>query len=207
MRKFSTKRLFLGSSQKNKSPTHQSYQDKSDSESTLVPTPGNNIYNNLPSPKSPHTMAHNLAHQASSNQLNPAAASRQNTYRGPPPEGVPELLNPPSNPNIPTVEIFKSFRVSMEDPCYKVLPAALKKYNIQADWRQYALYIVYGDQERCLELEEKPLILIKQLQSEGKKPMFMLRRNAATAEAFSQLQSLGRVGIDPVNNILPGGII
>ena len=30
-----------------------------------------------------------------------------------------------------SVEIFKSFRVSMEDPCYKVLPAALKKYNIK----------------------------------------------------------------------------
>jgi uncharacterized membrane protein YgcG len=65
----------------------------------------------------------------------------------------------------------------MEDPCYKVLPAALKRYNIQANWRQYALYIVHGDQERCLGLEEKPLILFKQLDREGRKPMFMLRRN------------------------------
>lgn len=75
-------------------------------------------------------------------------------------------------------DIFKSFRVSLEDPCRKVLPAALKRYNIQADWRQYALYIVHGDQERCLGLEEKPLILFKQLDREGRKPMFMLRRNA-----------------------------
>lgn len=59
-----------------------------------------------------------------------------------------------------------------------MLPAALKRYNIQADWRQYALYIVHGDQERCLGLEEKPLILFKQLDREGRKPMFMLRRNA-----------------------------
>ncbi|KAL8868559.1 MAG: hypothetical protein Q9198_008137, partial [Flavoplaca austrocitrina] len=79
----------------------------------------------------------------------------------------------------PSVEIFKSFRVSMEDPCHKVLPAALKKYNINADWRQYALYIVFGDQERCLGMEEKPLILFKQLDREGRKPMFMLRRHAA----------------------------
>ncbi|KAI0199975.1 protein kinase regulator Ste50 [Astrocystis sublimbata] len=75
-----------------------------------------------------------------------------------------------------SVEIFKSFRVSMDDPCHKVLPAALKKYQINAPWDQYALYIVYGDQERCLGLEEKPLILFKQLDKEGKKPMFMLRK-------------------------------
>ncbi|KAI4264927.1 MAG: hypothetical protein L6R38_009757 [Xanthoria sp. 2 TBL-2021] len=85
----------------------------------------------------------------------------------------------------PSVEIFKSFRVSMEDPCHKVLPAALKKYNINADWRQYALYIVFGDQERCLGMEEKPLILFKQLDREGRKPMFMLRRHAAPVEGHS----------------------
>ena len=78
----------------------------------------------------------------------------------------------------PSVENSKSFRVSMEDPCYKVLPAALKKYKIDADWRQYALYIVYGDQERLLGLEEKPLLLFKQLDREGKKPMFMIRKHA-----------------------------
>ncbi|CAI7569330.1 unnamed protein product [Penicillium bialowiezense] len=78
--------------------------------------------------------------------------------------------------NPSSVEIFKSFRVSWEDPCYKVLPAALKKYNINSDWKNYALYIVYGDQERCLELQEKPLLLFKQLEKEGRKPMFMLRK-------------------------------
>ncbi|KAE8441794.1 hypothetical protein EG329_004307 [Mollisiaceae sp. DMI_Dod_QoI] len=86
---------------------------------------------------------------------------------------TPALDTPSSNGS---VEIFKSFRVSMEDPCYKVLPAALKKYNINAPWEQYALYIVYGDKERCLGMEEKPLILFKQLDKEGKKPMFMLRK-------------------------------
>ncbi|KAJ9193827.1 hypothetical protein DTO166G4_7985 [Paecilomyces variotii] len=85
----------------------------------------------------------------------------------------------------PSVEIFKSFRVSMDDPCHKVLPAALKKYNINADWRQYALYIVYGDQERCLGLDEKPLILFKQLDKEGRKPMFMLRKHTQPAEGHT----------------------
>ncbi|KAG8631494.1 hypothetical protein KVT40_000634 [Elsinoe batatas] len=79
------------------------------------------------------------------------------------------------------IEIFKSFRVSIEDPCHKVLPVALKRYNINDDWRQYALYIVHGDQERCLGLEEKPLMLFKQLDREGRKPMFMLRKHASPA--------------------------
>lgn len=91
----------------------------------------------------------------------------------------------------PSVEIFKSFKVSMEDPCYRVLPAALRKYNINADWRQYALYIVHGDMERCLGLEEKPLILFKQLDREGRKPMFMLRKHAAPMEGHSGPSATG----------------
>ena len=82
----------------------------------------------------------------------------------------------------------------MEDPCEKVLPAALKKYNINADWKNYALYIVYGDQERCLGLKEKPLILFKQLDKEGRKPMFMLRRHAAPMEGHSGPSNMGGGG-------------
>lgn len=93
----------------------------------------------------------------------------------------------------------------MEDPCYKVLPAALKKYQINAPWDQYALYIVYGDQERCLGMDEKPLILFKQLDKEGKKPMFMLRKTS-TAPVDGEPGSAGgrgtATGYDP-----PGGII
>ena len=44
----------------------------------------------------------------------------------------------------------KSFRVTLEDPCWKVLPAALKKYKINGDWRMYALFICFGPTgERC----------------------------------------------------------
>ena len=105
----------------------------------------------------------------------------------------------------PSVEIFKSFRVSLEDPCHKVLPAALRKYNINADWRQYALYIVYGDQERCLALDERPLELFKQLDKEGRKPMFMLRRHAAPMEGHSgpSFGVPGSVGMD--NGLSNGG--
>ncbi|KAI7541269.1 hypothetical protein KC343_g16670, partial [Hortaea werneckii] len=60
-----------------------------------------------------------------------------------------------------------------------------KRYNITDDWRQYSLYIVHGDQERCLGLQEKPLMLFKQLDKEGRKPMFMLRRHASPQEGWS----------------------
>ena len=39
----------------------------------------------------------------------------------------------------------KSFRVTLEDPCWKVLPAALKKYKIDDDWKMYALFICFGN--------------------------------------------------------------
>lgn len=82
------------------------------------------------------------------------------------------------DPTPNAMDFMKSFKVSMDEPCRNVLPVALKKYHIDDDWRQYSLYIVHGDQERCLGLQEKPLILFKQLVSENKKPMFMLRKHA-----------------------------
>ncbi|EZF23352.1 hypothetical protein H112_04056 [Trichophyton rubrum D6] len=111
---------------------------------------------------------------SSSRQDHPAISTSRNGGSGGGNQSSNNTQN--SSDSGPSVEIFKSFRVSMDDPCYKVLPAALKKYNIHEDWRLYALYIVYGDQERCLALEEKPLILFKQLDKDGRKPMFMLRR-------------------------------
>jgi hypothetical protein len=76
----------------------------------------------------------------------------------------------------PSLEIFKAFRVDLEDSCYKVLLAALRKFNIDADCREYALYIVCGDQEICVALDEKPLAMFKDLDRAGKDPRFMLRR-------------------------------
>lgn len=123
----------------------------------------------------------------------PAVISRPQKANRDPMDEAPSS----GNREAPSVEIFKSFRVSMEDPCHKVLPAALKKYQIHADWRQYALYIVYGDQERCLGLEEKPLILFKQLDREGRKPMFMLRRHAAPVEGHSGPSAAGFASLQP----------
>ena len=52
----------------------------------------------------------------------------------------------------------------------------MKRFNISSDWREYTLYIVYGDTERCLGMNERPLVIFKQLDKEGKKPTFMLRK-------------------------------
>jgi hypothetical protein len=82
-----------------------------------------------------------------------------------------------------TIEIFKSVYVNMEDSCYKALLAALKKYNINASWEQCALYIICGDMERCIGVEEKPLILFQKLDKEGKNPVFMLRKKIPTGVA------------------------
>ncbi len=47
---------------------------------------------------------------------------------------------------------LKSFKVSLEDPTWKVLPAALKKYRIHNDtWQNYAMFICYGPSGKCLK--------------------------------------------------------
>jgi hypothetical protein len=40
---------------------------------------------------------------------------------------------------------MKSFRVNLDDPCWKVLPAAMKKYDVKGKEEDYRLYITYGD--------------------------------------------------------------
>ncbi|CAD6593504.1 MAG: Adaptor for signal transduction [Alectoria sarmentosa] len=161
------------------------------------------IYSHAEDPQGYSSSATTFTSDRDRDRSNPTPTPGSQRNRGPPPEQYQqaqqqrqqqqqqqqqiqdELPSSGGNNREPGVEIFKSFRVSMEDPCEKVLPAALKKYNINADWKNYALYIVYGDQERCLGLKEKPLILFKQLDKEGRKPMFMLRRHAAPLEGHS----------------------
>jgi protein STE50 len=45
----------------------------------------------------------------------------------------------------PSTDNLKTFKVSLEDPAWKVLPAALRKYKINNDdWQNYAMFICYG---------------------------------------------------------------
>jgi protein STE50 len=42
-------------------------------------------------------------------------------------------------------DLLKAFKVSLDDPTWKVLPAALKKYQIEDElWQNYAMFICYG---------------------------------------------------------------
>ncbi|KAI9690701.1 MAG: hypothetical protein M1820_009877 [Bogoriella megaspora] len=108
------------------------------------------------------------------------------------------------SPTTPTAEIFKRFRVSDNDPCYKVLPIALQKYEVNEDWRDFDLYLVYENTERCLGRNDKPLRLLKQLSKEGRKPVFMLRRrHKSPMKGFED--SAGNGSASPV--ALPGGVI
>jgi hypothetical protein len=69
----------------------------------------------------------------------------------------------------------------MDDLCSVVLPAVLQKYGITAPSEAYSLYIAYDEEERRVEMHEKPLLLFKTLNKAGKKPMFMLRKEAPPA--------------------------
>lgn len=178
------------------SPNAHYNQQTLASKSYLQPSPNNtrrSIHDHLE-----ETQSH------SRDRLNPTPTQ---SSRDPP----PRVESRSSGGEPPSVEIFKSFRVSMEDPCHKVLPAALKKYNIVGDWKQYALYIVYGDQERCLGLDERPLILFKQLEKEGRKPMFMLRKHLHPIEnSFSAGSAPSSAGIEGARQgqiNLPGGVL
>ncbi|KAL1618271.1 hypothetical protein SLS56_010601 [Neofusicoccum ribis] len=139
-----------------------------------------------PRPRTPPTNSSPSAVQVP--RLAPSTTNEESqiTSATPSSNSVPEI-------NTPQVEVFKNFRVSIDDPCYKVLPLALKKYNITADWRQYALYIVFEDQERCLGLHEKPLIIFKLLDREGKAPMFMLRKHPAPVEGHTSIINPGEI--------------
>lgn len=106
----------------------------------------------------------------------------------------------PSVPGAPVslstaAEPFKSFfRVTMDDPCTKILPVVMKKYKIHDDPAYYRLLVSYGDRQRELRPDEKPLYVFKELQDAGERPVFMLRQVA---------QSSARTP----SSRLPGGVI
>lgn len=84
--------------------------------------------------------------------------------------------------NSAEVSIFQPFRVGAEDRCSKVLSDALKKYDVQADLRLWSLWLIDGDQERCLGLNERPLAIFRDLTKGGRKPGFVVGRYALLVE-------------------------
>ena len=79
-------------------------------------------------------------------------------------------------PQQPVSEPLKQLRASTDDPCSKVLQAAMKRHHLNDDWRNYALVICYGDKERMLKLDEKPVQIFKELKEKGEHPAIMLRQ-------------------------------
>jgi hypothetical protein len=58
-----------------------------------------------------------------------------------------------------------------------------------------------------LGLNERPLILFKQLDKEGRKPMFMLRKHAAPAEGHVSVGGGPPQSVGPNGGALPGGVL
>ncbi|KAJ7493427.1 hypothetical protein B0H11DRAFT_1717906 [Mycena galericulata] len=127
---------------------------------------------------SPQQLEHDLSYRAAQSSSTPP-----DKPRGTQPTDSPNLGStsaPPKTARTESSETLKSFKVSLEDPTWKVLPAALKKYRINNDnWENYAMFICYGSTgnriERCLSYDEKPLLLFQKLKDAKKNPVFMLK--------------------------------
>lgn len=86
-------------------------------------------------------------------------------------------------------EPLKQLKAKYDDPCYKVLQKAMIKHKINnVDWRNYVLVICYGDKERILGPEEKPVKVFKELQDKGQHPSFMIRQLEGASPGDSQLE-------------------
>ncbi|KAJ7136817.1 hypothetical protein C8R44DRAFT_868922 [Mycena epipterygia] len=75
-----------------------------------------------------------------------------------------------------------TYKVSWQDTVWKILPLALKKYNIKGDWENYAMFICYNSTgsgnriEQSLSYDEKPLLIYQKLKDTNRKPVFRLRK-------------------------------
>ncbi|KAG6335065.1 hypothetical protein ID866_4025 [Astraeus odoratus] len=139
-----------------------------------------------PSPqRAEHDPSQSRQSQANQVQATPSTSQRIPTSSGSESPSVssqqPSASSSKANSNRQeTSDNLKSFKVSLEDPTWKVLPAALKKYKINNDnWQNYAMFICYGSSgnriERCLSYDEKPLLLFQKLKDAKKNPVFMLK--------------------------------
>lgn len=81
----------------------------------------------------------------------------------------------------------------------------MKRHHIpEHDWSKYVLVICYGDRERILKLDERPVVIFKELQEIGKHPAIMLRMlaNMNDSELDDGSYNNSRIGDD-----IPGGTL
>jgi hypothetical protein len=85
-------------------------------------------------------------------------------------------------------ELSKTMRITLDDPCQKMIESALKKYDLNDKWSNYSLFIVHNGRgrfylmqfmclERPIDYTDKPLSMFQKLQQAGEQPMFVLRHN------------------------------
>ncbi|GMM38615.1 Ste50 protein [Saccharomycopsis crataegensis] len=98
-----------------------------------------------------------------------------------------------STPTGVRTEPLKQLKAKYDDPCYKVLQKAMIKHKINnVDWRNYVLVICYGDKERILGPEEKPVKVFKELQDKGgQHPSFMIRQLEAASPSSDRFDDDG----------------
>ena len=90
----------------------------------------------------------------------PSQTARQLTARPDPPSGSSNSSSNPPTSISTSSDNLKSFKVSLDDPAWKVLPAALKKYKINNDdWQNYAMFICYGSTGKLNSNSQLHLIL------------------------------------------------
>ncbi|CEP64303.1 Ste50p LALA0_S11e01068g [Lachancea lanzarotensis] len=130
----------------------------------------------------------NLTGRQPLNRSTSSTASQQNAT-------TPAVSTPYSIPTLqPGNEPLKHMRASKEDSCERILKSAMKRHGLnEQDWRQYALVICYGDQERILELDEKPVQIFKNLKQQGLHPAIMLRQRGDFEEVNNGLTPGGRL--------------
>ncbi|KIL00755.1 hypothetical protein PAXRUDRAFT_129069 [Paxillus rubicundulus Ve08.2h10] len=134
-----------------------------------------------PSPQqTEHDISQVRSTQPSQNYASSSASQRNPTPSTSESAGLQPLSGSSRANRQESSDNLKSFKVSLEDPTWKVLPAALKKYKINNDnWQNYAMFICYGSPgnriERCLSYDEKPLLLFQKLKEAKKNPVFMLK--------------------------------
>ncbi|KZV75306.1 hypothetical protein PENSPDRAFT_600332 [Peniophora sp. CONT] len=100
-----------------------------------------------------------------------------------------------------SAENLKRLKVSLEDTARKVLPVALERYQINGDWKDYALFITYGPpdnrSQRCLSFDEKPLLIFRKLEDKSGNPIFMVKhiKDVGSPLAVAQKKRAARTAL------------
>jgi hypothetical protein len=96
---------------------------------------------------SPQRAEHGLTGNGTTSSIQSQASTSEQPKSSPSPVGSSSQQQQPQpkTSRQESSDNLKSFKVSLEDPAWKVLPAALKKYKINNDdWQNYAMFICYG---------------------------------------------------------------